>query len=140
MLCLNCKQQFQPDKSLCLTCGVEGTVFCVPCGRPVPIQALLCPVCQQTQPISGAAPQTSSVLHQLPPDSQRLPSLHVPAVDAALAWSWLIDIGQGDFTVARTADEQALQVRNANTLFARAVVHTLQGEYAQAFPLFEASG
>jgi CHAT domain-containing protein len=137
MLCLNCKQQFQPDKSLCLTCGVEGTVFCVPCGRPVPIQALLCPVCQQTQPISGAAPQTSSVPRQLPPDSQCLPSLHVPAVDAALAWSWLIDIGQGDFTVARTAAEQALQVRNANTLFARAVVHTLQGEYAQAFPLFE---
>jgi len=64
-------------------------------------------------------------------------SLHVPAVDMALAGSWLIDIGQGDFTVARTAAEQALQVRNANTLLARAVVHTLQGEYAQAFPLFE---
>ena len=64
-------------------------------------------------------------------------SLHVPAVDTALAESWLIDIGQGDFTVACTAAEQALQVRNTSTLFARAVVHTLQGEYAQAFPLFE---
>jgi len=50
------------------------------------MQALLCPVCQQIQPISGAALQTSSVPHQLPPHSQRLPFLHVPAMDTALAY------------------------------------------------------
>jgi len=68
----------------------------------------------------------------------RLPSLGVPEVDAALAWSWLIDMGQGDLLAARRAAEQALhEARTTHTLCARAVVHMLQGEFVATFPLFE---
>jgi CHAT domain-containing protein len=68
----------------------------------------------------------------------QLVPLEIPAVDAALDWAWLVDLGQGNFTTARVASEQALAARkDATTLFTRAVVHQLQGEYTNAFPLFE---
>lgn len=70
--------------------------------------------------------------------SNQLPSLGIPTVDDALDWVWLADIGQGNFCLARGVVEQVLaEKRDADTLFARAVIHQLQGEYAKAFPLFE---
>ena len=67
-----------------------------------------------------------------------LPPLRIPQVDAALNWAWLIDMGQGNFKVAKEAAEIALaQSRDADTLFARGVVHQLQGEYQQALDKFE---
>ena len=67
-----------------------------------------------------------------------LPPLRVPQVDAALNWAWLADMGQGNFKVAKEAAEIALaQKRDADTLFARGVVHLLQGEYQQALQKFE---
>jgi CHAT domain-containing protein len=67
-----------------------------------------------------------------------LPSLGVSEVDAALDWSWLVDLGQGNFEAAKIAAEQALlKERNTQTLFARAVVHQLQGEYDRALLLLE---
>ncbi len=67
-----------------------------------------------------------------------LPPLRVPQVDAALNWAWLADMGQGNFKVAKEAAEIALAQRtDADTLFARGVVHQLQGEYQQALQKFE---
>lgn len=67
-----------------------------------------------------------------------LPPLPVPQVDAALNWAWLADMGQGNFKVAKEAAEIALAQRtDADTLFARGVVHQLQGEYQQALDKFE---
>ena len=59
-------------------------------------------------------------------------------VDAALDGSVLVDLGQGNFNHAKIAAEQALKKqRDADTLFARGVVHQLQGEYGQALRQFE---
>jgi CHAT domain-containing protein len=69
-----------------------------------------------------------------------LPSLGMPEVDSALDWSWLVDIGQGNFDAARIAAQKALtSEKNSQTLFARALVHQLQGEYESALILFEAA-
>ncbi|MCP4408115.1 MAG: CHAT domain-containing protein [Gammaproteobacteria bacterium] len=67
-----------------------------------------------------------------------LPPLRVPDVDSALGWAWLVDLGQGNLATAREAAREALsRQRSADTLFARAVVHQLQGNFKAAFPLFE---
>ncbi|MGL5881224.1 MAG: hypothetical protein ACRC2V_26100, partial [Xenococcaceae cyanobacterium] len=69
-----------------------------------------------------------------------LPSLGIPEVDSALDWSWLVDIGQGNFEAARIAAQKALiSEKNSQTLFARALVHQLQGEYESALIFFEAA-
>ncbi|MFL5652798.1 MAG: CHAT domain-containing protein [Ktedonobacteraceae bacterium] len=136
MRCLICQQPFQTQRTLCMRCAVKHTGICIHCGPPIPAEAVLCPSCRATQSsITTAEPFQSGT----PPLANvRLPSLGVPEVDAALAWSWLIDMGQGNFLAARNAAEQALQqARTAHTLCARAVVHVLQGEFVAAFPLFE---
>jgi CHAT domain-containing protein len=67
-----------------------------------------------------------------------LPPLGIPEVDSALDWSWLVDLGQGNFEAARVAAQKALaSEKNCQTLFARAIVHQLQGEYARALLMFE---
>ncbi|NES85746.1 MAG: hypothetical protein F6K10_32570 [Moorea sp. SIO2B7] len=69
-----------------------------------------------------------------------LTSLRVPQVDTSLNGAWLVDLGQGNFAAAKIAAERALSAhQDANTMFARGVIHRLQGEYAEAFPLFEAA-
>lgn len=69
-----------------------------------------------------------------------LPPLRVTEVDAALDWSWLVDLGQGNFQQAQVAAERALaECRDADTLFARAIVHQLQGEYKEALSNFESA-
>ena len=66
--------------------------------------------------------------------------LGVSKVDAALDWVWLVDFGQGNLTTAYTeAEVSILSEWNPSTLFARGVVHQLQGEYEQALSLFEAA-
>ncbi len=76
-------------------------------------------------------PQTNEIINHLPP-------LRVPEVNAALEWAWLVDLEQGNLTIARDAAREALsKQRNADTLFARAVVNQLQGNFKAAFPLFE---
>ena len=69
-----------------------------------------------------------------------LPPLRVTEVDAALEWSWLVDLGQGNFKQAQIAAEGALkECQDADTLFARAIVHQLQGEYKEALSKFESA-
>ena len=64
--------------------------------------------------------------------------LGVPKVDTALDWVWLVDFGQGNLAIAQTeAKKSLLSECNTYTLFARGVVHQLQGEYKQALSLFE---
>jgi CHAT domain-containing protein len=65
-------------------------------------------------------------------------ALSVPAVATALDSTWSIDLGQGNFATARIAAIEAIErQRNADSLWARAVVHRLQGEYFQALDLLE---
>ena len=88
---------------------------------------MICAICQRP-----LAFHSTSCLNGL------LEPLGVSGVDKALAWSWLVDIGQGDFLAACIAAKEAFaRERTIHTLFARAVVHMLQGEFASAFPLFE---
>ena len=64
--------------------------------------------------------------------------LGIPTVDTALDWVWLVDFGQGNLAIAQTEAEASILDRwNTSTLFARGVVHQLQGEYKQALSLFE---
>ena len=64
--------------------------------------------------------------------------LGVSTVDAALDWVWLVDFGQGNLTTAHIeAEVSVLSQWNTSSLFARGVVHQLQGEYKQALSLFE---
>ena len=64
--------------------------------------------------------------------------LGVEKVDTALDWVWLVDFGQGNLAMAQTeAEASVLSQWNTSTLFARGVVHQLQGEYKQALSLFE---
>jgi CHAT domain-containing protein len=66
-----------------------------------------------------------------------LAPLDVIDVHNALDWSWLIDVGQGNFTLAKEVAQEALQKnRSADTLFARGLVHQLQGEYNLALELY----
>ena len=64
--------------------------------------------------------------------------LGISKVDTALDWVWLVDFGQGNLAIAQTeAEASILNEWNTSTLFARGVVHQLQGEYNQALSLFE---
>ncbi len=62
----------------------------------------------------------------------------VPAVATALDSTWLVDLGQGNFATAKMAAIEAIERRrDADSLWARALVHRLQGEYFQALDLLE---
>ncbi|MDJ0633535.1 MAG: CHAT domain-containing protein [Xenococcaceae cyanobacterium MO_188.B29] len=64
--------------------------------------------------------------------------LGVSKVDDALNWVWLVDFGQGNLATAQMeAEASILSHWNTSTLFARGVVHQLQGEYKHALSLFE---
>jgi CHAT domain-containing protein len=64
--------------------------------------------------------------------------LAIPAVANALKSTWLVDVGQGDFAAAKIAAIEALdQEQTADSLWARALVHQLQGEYIRALELLE---
>jgi hypothetical protein len=70
--------------------------------------------------------------------SEQFPSVGINAVDSALNWAWLVDFGQGNFAVAKmTAEIGILNQWDNFTLFARGVVHQLQGEYVLALSLLE---
>ena len=140
MNCRQCGGAFEPGANVCHHCGAERVVYCVECGTSLPASADSCPLCRRPQPGSvvppprevdaGAGAGSAGVNH--------LPALRVGAVDVALDWVWLFDMGQGDFARARAAAEQALTAyRDADTLTARAVVHQLQGEFIAALALLE---
>jgi CHAT domain-containing protein len=140
MNCRQCGGAFGPGANICHHCGAERVVYCVECGTSLPASADSCSLCRRPQPGSAVAPSLeaeagagawSAVVNHLP-------ALRVGAVDVALDWVWLFDMGQGDFAAARAAAEQALTAyRDADTLTARAVVHQLQGEFIAALALLE---
>jgi CHAT domain-containing protein len=64
--------------------------------------------------------------------------LAIPAVANALKSTCSIDLGQGDFAAAKIAAIEALNLeQTADSLWARALVHQLQGEYVRALELLE---
>ncbi|GAB4228141.1 MAG: hypothetical protein Kow0049_08830 [Stanieria sp.] len=67
-----------------------------------------------------------------------LPPLGVTEVDEVLNWVWLVDFGQGNFEQAKNVSELALLGQwQSSTLFARGVIHRLQGEFTRALSIFE---
>jgi CHAT domain-containing protein len=140
MNCRQCGGAFGPGANICHHCGAERVVYCVECGTSLPGHADSCPLCRRPQPGSAVPPslEAEAGAGAWSAGVNHLPALRVGAVDVALDWVWLFDVGQGDFAHARAAAEQALTAyRDADTLTARAVVHQLQGEFNAALALLE---
>jgi CHAT domain-containing protein len=137
MNCRQCGGAFEPGANICHHCGAERVVYCVECGTSMSAHADSCPLCRRPQ-LGSAVPPWEVDAGAGSAGVNHLPALRVGAVDVALDWAWLFDVGQGDFAAARAAAEQALTAyRDADTLTARAVVHQLQGEFIAALALLE---